>query len=319
MVQFVAWNGHFSELAAQPIPSMILTLARRNHLFLVANSRNNMTLIDSHHHLWKYSAEQYGWISEEMSVLRHDFLAAELRQVAAQSKVDGFVSVQAQQTVEETDALLAIAKSEPLIRGVVGWLPLADPDIGAAIDRYASETKLKGVRHVVQDEADDRFIMGDDFNRGVALLKNAGLVYDVLIFAKQLPASIEFADQHSELTLVLDHIAKPTIHTDKFDTTWEKGFREIAKRENLYCKFSGVLTEIRDQQWDIKTVRPYWDVALESFTPSRLMLGSDWPVCLLKASHTDWTNIVRELASELSADEQAAFFAGNAMEAYNLE
>ncbi|QDT09419.1 amidohydrolase family protein [Planctomycetes bacterium K23_9] len=278
-----------------------------------------MKLIDSHHHLWKYSPEQYGWISNEMAVLRKDFLAAQLRQIAQQSGVDGFVSVQARQTLAETDELLALAKEEPLIQAVVGWLPLADPSIDQILQRYADQPKLKGVRHVVQDEADDRFIMGDDFNRGVALLKEQNLIYDVLIFAKQLPASIEFVDRHSDLPMVLDHIAKPTIQADKWDSEWEKHFREIARRENISCKFSGVTTEIRDEHWTIETIRPYWDVALETFTPKRLLFGSDWPVCLLQTQHSDWLNLVRELASKLSDDEQAAFFGGNATRVYGLD
>lgn len=275
-------------------------------------------LIDSHHHLWKYSAEQYGWISDEMSVLRNDFLGSQLREIGVTSQVDGFVSVQARQVIEETDALLEIADSEPLIKAVVGWVPLADPNVAEALDKYAGNKKLKGVRHVVQDEPDDRFIMGDDFNRGVALLKDRDLVYDVLIFAKQLPASIEFVDRHSDLPMVLDHIAKPTIHENEFDSAWETNFREIAKRDNLTCKFSGVVTEVRGESWSIETIRRYWDVALEAFTPSRLMFGSDWPVCLLKTQHKRWVDTVRELASELSADEQADFFANTATKAYNL-
>lgn len=276
-------------------------------------------LIDSHHHLWKYSVEQYGWINDEMSVLKRDFLAPELREVASQSGVDGFVSVQARQILEETTTLLEIAASEPLIRGVVGWVPLADPNVATILDQLSSEKLLKGVRHVVQDEPDDRFILGADFNRGIEQLKRRGLVYDVLIFAKQLPASIEFVDQHSDLPMVLDHIAKPTIRSDQFDEQWEKDFREIAKRDNLTCKFSGVVTEVRDQSWSVDTIRRYWDVALEAFTPSRLMFGSDWPVCLLKTGHQQWVETVNELASQLSPSEQADFFAHNAVRAYNLK
>ncbi len=275
-------------------------------------------LIDSHHHLWRYSPEQYGWIDEEMSVLRRDFLAAELRQVASQSGVDGFVSVQARQTVEETESLLAIAEEEPLIRGVVGWVPLADADVESVLDRFADTPLLKGVRHVVQDEPDDRFIVGVDFNRGIDALKGRGLVYDVLIFARQLPTSIEFVDHHRDLPMVLDHIAKPTIQTGEFDHQWEKDFREIAKREHLTCKFSGVVTEVRGDTWSIDTIRRYWDVALDAFGSKRLMFGSDWPVCLLKTEHARWLDTVRELATELSPQEQADLFANNAVRAYNL-
>ena len=204
------------------------------------------------------------------------------------------------------------------MRGIVGWVPLADAKVGDTLDRLASEHLLKGVRHVVQDEPDDRFILGDDFNRGVAQLEGRNLVYDVLIFARQLPASIEFVDAHPKVPMVLDHIAKPTIRADQFDRTWEQHLREISKRENLTCKFSGVVTEVRDEQWTIDTVRPYWDVALEAFTPKRLMFGSDWPVCLLKSPHLGWLQTVQQLAAELSADEKADLFANTAMRVYNL-
>ena len=275
-------------------------------------------LIDSHHHLWTYSAEQYGWISDSMSVLRRDFTLDELRGVAAESGVDGFVAVQARQTVEETTDLLRDAAEEPLIRGVVGWVPLADPNVSEVLDRFTDDAAFKGVRHVVQDEPDDRFILGSDFNRGVSELAGRGLVYDILIFARQLPASIEFVDRHPELEMVLDHIAKPTIATSQFDTDWEIHFRELAKRSHVSCKFSGVLTEVRDPAWSIETIRPYWDVALEAFTPQRLMFGSDWPVCLLRTGHREWVETVRMLASELSASEQADLFANTAIKAYHL-
>ena len=275
-------------------------------------------LIDSHHHLWKYSAEDYGWISESMQVLRQDFLLAELRGIPRDSGVDGFVSVQARQSISETEDLLRMAAEEPLIRGVVGWVPLADPDVAEVLDRLTDQVKLKGVRHVVQDEPDDRFILGADFNRGIAQLKGRGLVYDILIFARQLPASIEFVDHHSDLEMVLDHIAKPTIRDAQFDAKWATDIRELAKRDNVTCKFSGVVTEVRDESWSVDTIRPYWDVALEAFTPKRLMFGSDWPVCLLRTGHRQWVEAVRQLASELSPSEQADLFAKTAISAYHL-
>lgn len=275
-------------------------------------------LIDSHHHLWKYSAEDYGWIGESMRVLQQDFLLPELRGIAQDSGVDGFVAVQARQTVAETDELLRLAAEEPLIRGVVGWVPLADPGIAEVLDRLSDETKLKGVRHVVHDEADDRFILGQEFNRGIAHLKGRGLVYDILIFARHLPASIEFVDHHPNLEMVLDHIAKPTIRADQFDSKWASDLRELAKRDNVTCKFSGVVTEVRDDTYSIDTIRPYWDVALEAFTPRRLMFGSDWPVCLLRTGHRQWVETAQQLAKELSPSEQADFFANTAIKAYHL-
>jgi L-fuconolactonase len=287
-------------------------------VFPTAFDSDRPMLIDSHHHLWKYSAEEYGWIDDEMSVLRRDFLAPELQQVAEESSVAGFVTVQARQSIEETHDLLQIADAEPLIRGVVGWVDLANANITAVLDSLSDAPLLKGVRHVVQDEPDDRFILGADFNRGIAELSGRGLVYDVLIFARQLPASIEFVDHHPDLPMVLDHIAKPTIRSAAFDDEWGKNFRELAQRENISCKFSGVVTEVRDPEWSIDTIRPYWDVALEAFTPQRLMFGSDWPVCLLKTGHSQWVETVRQLASELSEQEQSDFYANNAIRAYNL-
>lgn len=276
-------------------------------------------IIDSHHHLWKYSSDQYGWINDQMLPLKADFLIPQLQEVAAASSVDGFVSVQARQSVQETDDLLAMADSEPLITGVVGWVPLADPAVNATLERLADQCFLKGVRHVVQDEADDRFILGTDFNRGVSCLAAHNLVYDVLIFAKQLPASIEFVDQHPDLKMVLDHIAKPTITTDGFDDAWETHLRELAKRDNISCKFSGVVTEVRGDSWSMDQIQRYWNVALEAFTPDRLMFGSDWPVCLLKTGHTQWLETVQQLASDLSLDERKKIFSTNAIRDYNLD
>lgn len=275
-------------------------------------------LIDSHHHLWKYSAEEYAWINDKMTALRHDFLGPELRQIADESGVDGFVSVQARQTIGETRDLLDIAAREPLIRGVVGWAPLAEENVASVLDEFQYAPLLKGVRHVVQDEPDDRFLLREDFNRGVALLADYALVYDVLIFARQLPAAIEFVDGHPEQPMVLDHIAKPTIRSDAFDDEWERNFRELARRDNVTCKFSGVVTEVRDESWSIETIRKYWDVALEAFSPGRLMFGSDWPVCLLRTPHAYWLQTVRSLAGELSPGEQDDFFGENAVRAYNL-
>lgn len=254
-----------------------------------------------------------------MLPLKADFLVPELQEIAAESSIDGFVSVQARQSLQETDDLLAMAETAPLIAGVVGWIPLAAPEIDQTLERLGEQKFLKGVRHVVQDEADDRFILGKDFNRGVSQLAAYNLVYDVLIFAKQLPASIEFVDQHPNLKMVLDHIAKPTITAESFDSSWETDFRELAKRKNISCKFSGVVTEVRGETWSVDQIQRYWDVALEAFTPDRLMFGSDWPVCLLKTGHTQWLETVQQLASELTVTEQNKIFSTNAIRDYNLD
>ena len=212
-----------------------------------------------------------------------------------------------------------MAEAEPLIAGVVGWVPLAAPEIDETLERLGDQHFLKGVRHVVQDEVDDRFILGTDFNRGVSQLAANNLVYDVLIFARQLPASIEFVDQHPNLKMVLDHIAKPTIKAGDFDDAWETNFRELAKRDHISCKFSGVVTEVRGEAWSMDQIQRYWDVALEAFTPDRLMFGSDWPVCLLKTGHTQWLETVQQLAADLTVTERTKIFSTNAIRDYNLD
>ncbi len=275
-------------------------------------------LVDSHHHLWKYSPQQYGWIGEEMSILRQDFLLEDLRFVAAETGVDAFVTVQARQTVEETEWLLELAQQEPLIGGVVGWAPLADPDLPEQLALLAENRWLKGIRHVVQDEPDNRFLLGEAFNRGVAALRDSGLVYEILIYARQLPTAIEFVDAHPNQEFVLDHIAKPVISESAFDDQWERDVSELARREHVSCKFSGVVTEVRDEWWNNDTIRRYWDVALEAFSTKRLMFGSDWPVCLLRTGYPRWLETVRTFAGELSTAEQADFFGGNASRIYSL-
>lgn len=283
-------------------------------------------LIDSHHHLWKYSADQYPWISDAMPVLQNDFGLQQLQSVAMASGVDGFVSVQARQSVAETHALLQAAADSASIWGVVGWVPLADYDLATTLDQVTQSPWLKGVRHVVQDEADPQFLLHPDFNRGVSRLGDFGLVYDLLIYGHQLPAAIEFVDRHPNLPIVLDHIAKPRIQAGggAWDQQWEDDFRELARRDHVLCKFSGVVTEVRgdesgeDRGWQIDDIARYWDVALEAFSPTRLMFGSDWPVCLLQTGYQDWLQTVRQLASDLSPLQQRLLFAENAIKTYRL-
>ncbi len=277
-----------------------------------------MKKIDSHHHFWRYDAQQYGWISESMAVLRRDFLYPDLQAEMLAREVVGVVSVQARQTIGETYDLLEIAQSNLGVLGVVGWVPLASDSIESELEKLAGQSLLKGVRHVVQDEPDNEFILGTAFNRGVSKLAEVGLVYDILIFARQLQASIKFVDQHPDQAFVLDHIAKPTILEKNFDASWATHLRELGRRENVMCKFSGVATEVRDAQWSIETMRQYWDVALESFGARRLMFGSDWPVCLLRTQYDRWVDVVTELASELSQNEQNFFWHDNAVQAYGL-
>lgn len=253
-----------------------------------------------------------------MSTLRRDFTPADLLQVIEPAGIEGVVSVQARQTIEETEWLLELAANHDFIRGVVGWLPLARPDVGGELERCSHFSKLRSVRHVVQDEADDGFILGDDFNRGVSQLKDYDLVYDILIYAKHLPNTLLFVDRHPQQPFVLDHIAKPTIQSGAFDEQWARGVQELSKRPHVTCKFSGLVTEVRDAEWSVDTLRPYWDVVLEAFGPSRLMFGSDWPVCVLRSEYARWVDAAEQLSAKLSSVERQDLWGQTAIRAYGL-
>jgi L-fuconolactonase len=273
--------------------------------------------IDAHHHFWNYSTEEYGWISDRMERIRRDFLPADLAQEIGPAGIDGVVSVQARQTVSETDFLLGMARANSFIRGVVGWVPLVADSVGEALDRYVDEPKLKAVRHVLHDESDDSYMLRDDFNRGIGALAPHGLAYDILIFERHLPQTIEFVDRHPSQVFIVDHVAKPRIGENVLEP-WRQNMIELGRRENVFCKVSGLVAEADWNAWTEQQLRPYIDTALEAFGPKRLMFGSDWPVCLVACEYRNWAEIVRLAICELSADEQDRILGGTAIEAYRL-
>lgn len=273
--------------------------------------------IDSHHHFWKYDPVTYSWMNEKMGVLKKDYQPEDLKAEINSSNIDGVISVQADQSMRETDDLLKHANEHSFIQGVVGWFPLAEPELEGLLERYASNPWLKGVRHVVQDEPDDRFILGDAFNAGIRRLKPHNLVYDILIYERQLVASIEFVDRHPGQVFVLDHVAKPRIG-DQVIEPWKTQMFDMAKRENVYCKLSGMATEANWQSWTKEDLWPYIEIALEAFGPARMMLGSDWPVARLAVEYGDWINLCRESISSFSETERALVEGGVATQAYDL-
>ena len=275
--------------------------------------------IDAHHHLWKYSAAEYGWITPEMRAIRRDFLPQDLEPLMHHFDIDGTVAVQARGTLEETAWLLGLAGQHPLIRGVVGWVPLTDgAGVKRSLERFAANPKLRGVRHVVQDEPDPRFILRPDFNEGISALREFGLRYDILIFERHLPAAIEFVDRHPNQTFILDHVAKPRIK-EGILSPWDRNMRELAKRQNVYCKLSGMITEADPQHWTPQSLQPYIDVVLATFGPRRLMYGSDWPVMLLAGNdYARWYRTVGVAIEKLSKAEQARIMGGTAAEAYGI-
>ena len=273
--------------------------------------------IDAHHHLWQYNESDYVWMTEKMQSLRRDFLAPELISEFEGAGIDGSVAVQARQSLAETEWLLQIAHSDPLIRGVVGWVPLSDSDIGEHLDRLSHNFALRGVRHVLHDEPDDFYMLREDFNRGIDRLSEYGLTYDILIFEHHLPQTIRFVDRHPNQAFILDHIAKPRIR-EQILSPWKENIQELAKRPNVYCKLSGVVTEADWGSWNQDQLIPYFDTVLSAFGPNRLMFGSDWPVLTLASSYQGWTDTVRSLVAGLSRDEQESISSGSAIAAYHL-
>jgi len=274
--------------------------------------------IDSNHHLWAINDTDYVWMTDAHATIRRDFLSPELNAVLAESSIDATVAVQARQITEETEFLLTIADANPRILGVVGWVPLCENGGEPWLEKFAAHPKLRGVRHVVHDEPDDDFILREDFNVGIRNLAKHNLLYDILIFWKHLPQTIRFVDMHPDQAFVVDHIAKPRITRDAFDTEWATGIRQLAEREHVSCKISGMITEVRDAEWDTELLRPYFETILEAFGPQRLMFGSDWPVCQLRGTYKQWTQTVTELLAPLSPDEQSAIWGGNAARIYGL-
>ena len=274
--------------------------------------------IDAHQHFWRYNPVEYDWIDDTMTVIRRDFLPADLQREINQAGVDGVVSVQARQILEETEWLLRAAAENDFIRGVVGWVPLRDAGVGKILEKFAVHPKLRGVRHVVQSEPDDHFILRRDFNRGIKLLRQFGLAYDILVYERQLPPTIEFVDRHPDQVFVLDHVAKPRIG-DNLLEPWRESIRELARRENVYCKISGMVTEADYKQWTEDQLKPYLETVLEAFGPRRLMFGSDWPVCLVACSYVRWHEIVSRFTSQLSENDRAWIFGKTAIKAYGLE
>lgn len=271
--------------------------------------------IDAHHHLWHYTAEEFGWLDGELTPLRRDFLLDEFLAEMCSAGVSGAVAVQARQTEAETRFLLAAAAA-PQLLGVVGWLPIEEHSIAWQIKRLREDApKLCGLRHVVQAEP-PRFLGGRDFNRGTRAITYRGLMYDILIHQHQLPEAIRYVDGHPEQPFVLDHLAKPRIRAGDMEP-WASNLRELAQRPNVVCKVSGMVTEA-GAGWTTEQLKPYFDVALEAFTPARLMVGSDWPVLTAHCGYAQWWALVEEWIAPLSQAEQAAILGGTALRTYGL-
>ncbi|MGR6922101.1 amidohydrolase family protein [[Actinomadura] parvosata] len=275
-----------------------------------------MNRIDAHHHVWDLSARSHLWLDgAKMAPVRRTYTLDDLAGPASAAGVTGTVLVQVLADLEETREFLTLAAGSDLVAGVVGWIDLTAPD--AADTLAALPAVLVGVRHGVQSEADPAWLNRPDVRRGLAAVSAAGLAYDLLTLPHQLPAAIDTVAALPELTFVLDHLSKPPIASGKLEP-WRSRIRELAAYPNVFCKLSGMVTEADWESWRVADLRPYAEVVLAEFGPSRVMFGSDWPVCLLAAGYDQVVSAADELCAGLSESEREEVFAGTARRAYRL-
>ena len=270
--------------------------------------------LDAHQHFWSYDAAQYPWIPPG-SPLHRSWLPDDLAALQQPLGFDGSIAVQARQVVEESDWLLGLADKHANVKGVVGWVDLRSDRVEADLERLARHPKFVGVRHVVQEEPDDAFMLGRDFQLGISKLAAYGLTYDILIYPKQLAAALRLAENFPGQPFVLDHIAKPFIKAGVSEP-WAMQLRQLARLPNVHCKVSGMLTEADHQAWRPEQFRPYLDTVFEAFGPERLMYGSDWPVCLFAGSYEQAYRLVDDYARGLTDQQRVGLFGGNAAAFY---
>jgi L-fuconolactonase len=274
--------------------------------------------IDAHQHFWIHNNREFGWIDDSMAALRRNFLPEDLNPELRASGFQGSVVVQTRQTLEETNWLLGLAEAHEWILGVVGWADLRGPDIRSQLKTLTAHRKLVGLRHIVQSEPDDRFLLRPEFLRGIEMLEDFDLAFDILIYTKHLPVADEFVRKFPRQRFVLDHMAKPPIR-DRQIEAWASGIRRLSEVPNVFCKLSGLVTEADWRSWTREDILPYLDVALASFGPERLMIGSDWPVCLVAASYGNVIRMVKGYVTERVPEHAADIMGGNAQRFWRLE
>jgi L-fuconolactonase len=273
--------------------------------------------LDAHQHFWRYSPTEHTWMTDKMGALKHDFLPAALEPLLKSIHFDGSVAVQARQSLAETEWLLDLAEGHSFIKGVVGWVDLQSEKLSEQLQKFSKHPKLAGVRHVVHDEPDDHFMLRPQFRRGIAQLQQFGLTYDLLLFPQHLPVAAQLVEEFPQQPFVLDHIAKPGIAEGAI-APWQDDLLRLANFPNVFCKLSGMVTEARWKQWQPADFHPYLDVVVEAFGASRLMIGSDWPVCRLSGDYAAVMNIVVDYVKKFPPPTQAAILGENCAAFYGI-
>ncbi|MCL6258111.1 amidohydrolase family protein [Aquiflexum sp. TKW24L] len=278
---------------------------------------NLINRIDSHQHFWNYSAESHSWMDESMLRIQRDFLPKDLKPLLEATGFGGCVAVQASQSESENDFLLSFAEQNDFIKGIVGWIDLQSKDLTDRLHYYSQHPKIKGFRHIIQDEPDLDFMLRPTFLHGISKLQEFGFTYDILIYPQHLPNAYTLAKSIPNQLFVIDHLAKPNIKGPEVEF-WRKGLEKIASLENVHCKISGMVTEADWKSWEKEQFEPYIATALATFGIDRLMYGSDWPVCTLSATYKDAYWIVEDFFSSFSKSEQNKLFGSNASSFYKL-
>ena len=273
-------------------------------------------IIDAHHHLWRRSRGDYGWLTADLAPLWRDFEPVDLTPLMAAGGVAGGILIQAAPTEAETAFLLGLASRTPAILGVVGWTDLAALDAPEAIDRLAGEPALKGLRPMLQDLPDDDFILRPEVEPALRAMEATGLRFEALVRPRQLPRLLVLRERHPDLPIILNHAGKPDIAGGAC-SPWAEDIQRLAADGITVCKLSGLITEA-GPDWDIDRLRPYADLVIDAFGPDRVMWGSDWPVALLAGSYAGWLDAARRLVARLTPDERAAIFGGTAASVYGL-
>lgn len=272
--------------------------------------------IDAHHHCWQYDAQRHSWIDESMQVIQRDFFPEDLAPALAENGVVGTIMVQVEMDEADNNFSITQAENHPFIKGIVGWIDLLAPDLTSQLTQWKAKPLMKGFRHIAQAEPDD-FLARPEVIKGIEHLGKHGFTYDILIKPPQLNAALTLVHALPDQPFVIDHIAKPYIAAGEIDA-WKAGMQQIAKNKNVFCKISGMVTEADWRTWNYEQLQPYLDTVLEIFGPDRLMFGSDWPVCLVASSYTQWVQTVDCFVSTLSVTEQEAIWHNNATRFYHL-
>jgi len=273
--------------------------------------------LDAHQHFWRFDPNQFGWITDEMAALQRDFLPGDLHPLLGTAGFDGSIAVQARQSLDETRWLLDLSDEFDFIKAVVGWVDLQSPALIDQLELFSRHSKFRGVRHVVQDEIDDNFMLRPDFLRGIGALQRFRLTYDLLLFPRHLATATNLVRRFPQQPFVLDHLGKPEIRS-KAISTWAGKLRDLAKSGNVWCKLSGMVTEASWGQWRASDFTPYLDVVLDAFGSNRVMVGSDWPVCTLSGGYMQVMEIVVRYVEQLSEAERQAILGENCACFYQL-